>query len=226
MKDYLEGAAPNCLFPGKLVDVARRVREAYPKSSYDHRLWLPKLDESHPFTEIVLSEQFRVGYACFKREVARAIAPETIVEIGIGIGVSALAFMDACPKARYLGLDNDSDHEKKFTVKPSDFVASAMFSKGYSCELNIVDSQKITILAPGDLVHIDGCHDYYATIHDFTMAWRSKAPWILIDDCRDSTVAAAVLWVIHQLRPGSFEWTYFEDTWTGSILVSQEVSRP
>jgi hypothetical protein len=206
----------------KLIDVSRRIRMSYPTATYDHRPFLPRLTDA-----TLQSEEFRVGYACFKRAVAEAIVPARIIEIGMGLGISAAAFLDACPEAIYLGIDNDHDYkEHVFPVRPTVFVRELLASQGRHFDFLASDSQHMTELPRVDLVHIDGCHDYFATIHDVLLAWDSGAPWILIDDCRDSTVAAAVLWVVHQKRPGSFEWAYFEDTYTGSILISREVTRP
>ena len=210
------------ILTSKLIAAAERIRAEYPTSPYDHRAALPVYADP-----LLHTEEFRVGYACFKRAVAAAISPERITEIGVGLGISALAFLDACPTAAYLGIDNDHDYEAHvFPVRPTDFVRAQLASCNYRFDILASNSQRMTELPFADLVHIDGCHDYFATIHDMLLAWDSGTPWILIDDCRDSTVAAAVLWVVHQKRPGSFEWTYFEDTYTGSILISQEVSRP
>jgi len=225
MIDYLEGAAENCIFRGELVEYARRIRERYPKSIYDHRPYLPKLDPAR--AEWMMTEQFRVGYACFKREVAKVLAPKNIVEIGVGLGVSALAFMDGCPTAHYSGIDNNLESGKDFPVIPTEFVSERLRIAGYT-DYNIIveDSKNIKFLPKVDLVHVDGDHDYATAINDVLLAWTSNSPWILVDDCRDSTVASAVMWVMQQYHAGSTDWAYFEDTWTGSILICREKSRP
>ena len=50
-----------------------------------------------------------VPYYRTKWAIARVLQPQTILEIGVRFGYSALAFLDAVPSARYLGIDNDSD---------------------------------------------------------------------------------------------------------------------
>ena len=228
MIEYLEGASENCLFRGKLIEYSRKIREGYPKSSYDHKPHLPVLDPPwDKFKEQIYTEQFRIGYACFKREVAKVIQPTKILEIGMGIGISALAFLDACPSAFYLGIDNDKESGRDFPVKPSAFVGRLLANRNYLFDVLARDTRELSSLPmKADLVHVDGSHEYEDAINDVILAWESRAPWILVDDCRDSTVSAAVLAVLHERHPGSTEWTYFEDTWTGSILISREEPRP
>lgn len=227
MLEYLEGASEGCLFRGKLIEYSRAIRENFPKSDYDHRPYLPELNPPwDKFKEQIMTEQFRLGYACFKREVAKVLQPKTIVEIGVGIGISALAFLDGCPKAKYLGIDNDVEEKRDFPVQPTGFVTSLLYHKGYDFGIVQRDSHTLEAFPDADLIHVDGAHDYYSAIQDVILAWRTKSPWILVDDCRDSTVAAAVMWVLHNAHPGSTDWAYFEDTWTGSILISREVARP
>lgn len=222
MLEYLEGASDGCIFRGKLVEYSRAIRENFPKSTYDHRPYLPEAYQK----EWVRTEQFRIGYAAFKREVANVLQPKTILEIGVGIGISAMAFLDACPEASYTGIDNDSEEGRDFPVRPTGFVTDLLYAKKYDYTILKKDSHTLESFPDADLIHVDGAHDYFSAVRDMILAWGTKSPWILVDDCRDSTVAAAVMWVLHNARPGSTDWAYFEDTWTGSILISREVSRP
>ena len=211
------------LFPCKLVEASRLIREGYPISTYNHRFNLP--DQRHPWD----LEQFRLGYACFKREVAKVLQPKIILEIGVGIGISAMAFMDACPSSYYLGIDSDVESGRDFPVQPSLFVYKLLASKSYSFDILKLDSQKMnSVPAVPDFVHIDACHSRKATEHDVTLAWNALAPsgFILVDDARDSNVSAGTFDALAKLHPGSIDWTYFEDTWTGSILIHREQSRP
>src|SRR5438876_5048500 len=149
------------IFPCKLVEVSRLIREGYPVSTYDHRPNLP--DQRHPWD----LEQFRLGYACFKREVARVLHPKIILEIGVGIGISAMAFMDACPNSFYLGIDSDAESGRDFPVQPSLFVSILLKSKSYTFDILKLDSQKMNSLpAVPDFAHIDACHSREATKHD------------------------------------------------------------
>src|SRR5215475_7774743 len=87
------------IFASDCVIAASEIEAGYRFSDYDHRGMLPNFEPDSPF----YLEQFRVGYACFKREVAKVLKPKVIVEIGIGVGIGALAMMDGAPKAKYIG---------------------------------------------------------------------------------------------------------------------------
>jgi hypothetical protein len=47
---------------------------------------------------------------------------------------------------------------------------------------------------------------------------ESGSEWILIDDARDPTVIAGAMMAAYMAKV-MFHWAYFEDTWTGSILI-------
>src|SRR4030095_4935046 len=206
------------IFGGNLTDYASKIRHSYPLSTYDHRPSLPM-----GVAPLFYTDKFRLGYACFKREVAKILQPKKIVEIGVGIGISALAFLDAIPTATYIGIDNDSEADKDFPITPSTFVAGLIDNRA---KIILKDSAKIDRLPPSDLVHVDGDHSYEAAYNDVMLAWRSEARWILVDDARDSVVSAATMDALRRKSPGSVDWAYFEDTWTGSILISRVKERP
>lgn len=199
-----------------IARVAKDIREVW--SNYDHRPFLPSGLASFYYTE-----EFRLGYAAFKAAVTEQLQPKTIIEIGVGVGVSALAFLDGCPTATYIGIDNDAECMRDFPVKPSEFVQGLLGAYGRIWKK---DSTKIDRLPPADLVHIDGDHSYEGAYNDVMLAWRSEARWILVDDARDSVVAAATFDALHRKSPGSVDWAYFEDTWTGNILISRVKERP
>jgi len=206
------------IFGGELTEYASRIRHNYPLSTYDHRPFLPK-----NIAPLFFTEKFRLGYACFKREVAYVLQPKRIIEIGVGLGISALAFLNGCPSATYLGIDNDCETERDFPIKPSEFVSNLLGPKG---KIEIKDSLTIDRLPAADLIHIDGGHSYGDAYSDVMLAWRSDIKWILVDDARDSVVAAATMAALYRKSPGSVDWAYFEDTWTGSILISRIKERP
>jgi len=195
----------------------------YRDSSYDHRPYLPP-----GVNEKLHSEEFRVGYACFKRQVTAVLKPKIIFEIGVGLGISALAFMNGSPFSYYYGIDNDLQDHQDFPITPTKFVNELLQKGGYKYLIENINSQEISngpIMA--DLVHVDADHSREATKHDVMVAWRSTAPrgYILIDDTRDSNVTAGVFDAIADIRPGSLDWAYFEDTYTGNILISKHKER-
>ena len=206
------------LFPGTLTNAAWYIRGLYRRSTYDHRPFLPAGIPDYYHTE-----EFRIGYAAFKREVAAVLQPKSIVEIGVGIGVSALAFLDGAPNATYFGIDNDCESNRDFPVTPSEFVGNYLGNRG---KIWLKDSTKIDRLPAGDLIHIDGSHEYDVAYLDTLLAWRSEFKWILVDDARDSVVSAAVFEALRRKASGSVDWAYFEDTWTGNLLISRVKERP
>jgi hypothetical protein len=211
-----KGDGPH-IFGGECVKVASEIEANYRKSTYDHRLFLPTFRPDSPF----YLEEYRVGYACFKREVAKVLQPKIIVEIGIGVGIAALAMMDGAPTAKYEGIDND---EEEFPMipreKPTELVSYLMSEKSYDFRIVTNDSQAMDKIPFCDLVHVDGDHRREFVRNDVGLAWRSEAKWILCDDARDAEVVAGVFEALAiDLKRGSVDWAYFGDTWTGSILI-------
>jgi hypothetical protein len=205
------------IFGGECLKVASEIETNYRKSTYDHRPFLPNFEEDSPF----YLEQYRIGYACFKREVAKVLKPKIIVEIGVGIGIAALAMMDGSPQSSYFGIDND---EYVFPVSPAiiptQFVSGWMDAKSYPFHIVVNDSQQMEKIPFCDLVHVDGDHRREAARNDVGLAWRSEAKWILCDDARDAEVVAGIFEALAlDLKRGSVDWAYFGDTWTGSILI-------
>lgn len=206
-------AGADSVFASPLIYVASDIRKMYPLSAYDHKPLLPEYDKSVAFIQ---TEQFRRGYAAFKHSVAKVLQPRTICEIGIGSGVAALAFLAGAPAASYLGLDDGSkDAEESGLAMPH--VRRMMDSQGYKYEIRIGDSMKLASVPKADLFHVDGAHDYEHALNDTRVAFESGSEWILVDDARDPTVASAAMLAAFGSH-AMFEWAYFEDSWTGSIL--------
>lgn len=205
---------PKHVFESQLIYAAGDIREAYLVSDYDHVPMIPDYDKNHPF---IGTEQFRKGYAAFKHCVARVIQPKTICEIGIGSGVAALAMLAGAPSAHYTGIDDGSkDAEESGMALPH--VRRMLDEKGYKYEIVIKDSMKLPSAPKVDLFHVDGSHDYEHALNDVRLAFASESEWILVDDARDPTVASAAMLSAFSARV-MFHWAYFEDTWTGSILL-------
>lgn len=206
------------VFGSECNRVATMIDLGYRQSTYDHRPFLPNFSPDSPF----YLEQYRTGYACFKREVAKVIQPMTIVEIGCGVGIGALAMMDGAPiNCLYHGIDsNEADFPTTPKIVPSEFVSHQMTARGYRHEFEIANSQALGEIPEADLVHVDGDHSREGARHDVTLAWLSGARWILCDDARDANVCAGVFESLSiYLARGTVEWAYFNDTWTGSILI-------
>lgn len=207
---------PQRVFESALIYAAADIRALYPISDYDHRPEVPEYDKQFPFIQ---TEQFRRGYAAFKHTVAKVLQPRTICEIGIGSGVAARAFLAAAPTAHYTGIDDGSKNLEE-NCGVTDHTRKLLVARGYSHSLLFSDSLKLTKsqVPKVDLFHVDGAHDLEHANNDTKLAFESGSEWILIDDARDPTVAGAAMAAAYMARI-MFEWTYFEDTWTGSILI-------
>jgi hypothetical protein len=203
----------------ELTEAAKQIRALAAVSAYRHQP-PPALASLDWTNEKMLQD----GYAGFKHAVACVLKPQRVLEIGIGAGVAATAFCRAAIEAgrtfQYLGVDN-LEMQSKTGVACSEIAMEELRRLGATVEFIRSDSMRLTKPPEGefDLVHVDACHSYNAASHDTKLAIKSGAPWILIDDCRDSQVCAGVFRGLFELRPGSIEWAYFEDTYTGSILL-------
>ena len=203
-----------------IIEVSRRIRLHHEAAYYDHRGDLPDPLPAM-WQQAIRSEEYRRRYACFKYAVALAVKPRSVCEIGVGPCIAALAFLRARPGLRYVGIDNGYDSKFGYDVIAEARRRLAGFDAGI---VVVPDSQDLKELPSGpfDLVHIDGGHDWGHAFTDTCLAWDSGTPWIMVDDGRDPTVASAALTAIRTRCPeGLVDWAYFEDTWTGSILIQR-----
>ncbi len=120
-----------------------------------------------------------VPYYRGKWAIARRLQPASILEIGVRYGYSALAFLDACPTARYTGIDLDT--ELYGGAKGAIEWARAR-AAGRHAEFLVADSQTFSRFPGGDydLIHIDGQQDQQGFQHDMEVA-LSQARYILVD---------------------------------------------
>lgn len=190
------------------LTVVEQIRGRWTTSRYDHKLYLPDLPRLEKWRG---DEAFRRTYAAFKFSVADVLKPKSIVEVGVGFAVAARAFLFTSPNAWYVGYDDGS-------MDPRAFDVSMSVLKDFDARIMPQESSKLTHLPACDFCHVDGAHDYGHAYHDTMMALRA-AKWVLVDDCRDSQVAAAVMQAIYCWRPGDVAWCYFEDTRGGDILI-------
>lgn len=208
--------SPDVIFPDAISTIAAKIREAARTCTYDHRPFLHPADADIAFK---LTEEFRAGYAAIKWAVSKVLQPKAICEIGVGGGLAALAMLDACPTAAYVGIDS-CRYEDDLAVPLLGHVEEQFIALKRHARILRQDSKSLKKL-PGefDLVHVDGDHSFEYARHDLAMAFASGVPWILVDDARDNQVVAGIFTALFALRPGSTEWAMFEDTWTGSILI-------
>jgi len=183
------------------------IRRLWAVDGYDHR---PRLPDLPGLEKWIGDERFRATYAAFKHTVASILQPTSICEIGVGFGVSAHAFLDACPQVLYAGYDDGSmDPRILRTVRELQGPGRTVFAR---------ETSRLDALPSCDFCHVDGCHLMGHQAHDVGLALRA-ATWVLVDDARDSQVAAATMLALFGYQPGDCLWAYFEGTWSGDILI-------
>jgi 2-polyprenyl-3-methyl-5-hydroxy-6-metoxy-1,4-benzoquinol methylase len=160
------------------------IQKIYWNTNFDFRKYAFQDDElSHLFPDWV--PYYRMKYA-----ICKTINPTSILETGVRYGYSAITFLNACPNARYLGIDNDTN---TFGVSSGAIQYAKRVLADYHADIILADSQEMEEF-PGvhwDLIHIDGQQGGDGTFHDLEMAIR-KASWILVDGyfCSDENMVA------------------------------------
>ena len=210
-------------FGGECIQAAAAIDRIYRTLTYDHRPWLDSHEEN---LDAKRTEEYRIGYACFKYAVARVLCPHRIVEIGVGSGVAAIAFAMAdnhahtlSDGAHYIGLDS-GEWEDRLGHNFLKAVDDKLNALQVEHQLVRGDSRDVDCLPECDLVHVDGDHSMEAVRHDVAIAWKSGAKWILCDDARDPAVVAGTFQALSlDLNRGCVEWAYFGDSWTGNLLI-------
>lgn len=149
------------------------INKIYNNIDFDFRKYAYQDDGlSHLFPDWV--PYYRMKYA-----ICKTINPTSILETGVRYGYSAITFLNACPNARYLGIDNDTN---TFGGSSGAILYAKRILKDYHADILLADSQEMEEF-PGehwDLIHIDGQQDGDGTFHDLEMAIR-KTSWILVD---------------------------------------------
>lgn len=120
-----------------------------------------------------------------KHAIALELQPKSILEIGVRAGYSALAFLNACPKARYLGLDAENGQHGGAGGPWTPWAVELL--KPYDAKVIVVDTQTLASLSQHgqfDLVHVDGDHTKTGCSHDLGLAFGVLAPGgaVLVDD--------------------------------------------
>lgn len=142
-------------------------------SDYDFR------EIAHPADPLGHLFEEWVPYYRLKRSIAQVLEPKTILEIGVRFGYSAHAFLSACPTAKYIGIDNDS--ENFGGVRGALLHAKSILAK-CKASFQTEDSQTLSTL-PGelhDLIHVDGQQDGAGSYRDLELA-LAQGRHILVD---------------------------------------------
>ena len=120
-----------------------------------------------------------LAYYRMKWAIARVLKPESILEIGVRFGYSALAFLNASPSAQYVGIDIDSP---SFGGSPGALDWARKACSQYQAKFILADSTEMERFpgGPYDLIHVDGQQDGEGTLHDLILA-SAQASYILVD---------------------------------------------
>jgi hypothetical protein len=123
--------------------------------------------------------------------LARKHQPRRIVEVGVRYGYSAAAWLLACPKATYLGLDIIATRKGTHGglgrgTNTFPYVRSMLARLAPSAQIELIhaNSQQMPGFPPADFYHIDGDHTAAGALADIDKAFSACGPGgvIVVDD--------------------------------------------
>lgn len=158
-----------------------------------------------------------VPYYRLKWATAAALQPRSILEIGVRFGYSAAAFLDACPSARYLGVDADVAAFGG-AAGALDFAAKVL--QPYDARIVVADTQQMQRLpgGPYDLIHVDGQQDGDGSFHDLDLA-VGQAKFVLVDGYHWNRLnCLAVTEFLHR-NLDAFDWYFVLPGYGGDLLA-------
>lgn len=161
----------------------------------------------------------QLQYARFKYAVAAVLCPRTVYEVGVGWGVSALAFHNGCPSSHFFGIDNGDMHP------------NAISTGSIQLRTRTVDSADLAEFihpdGPIDLLHIDGGHGLEHKAADIVKALNAKPEWLLVDDINNVMVAAGTFAGLYRAhRCPDLAMIYIGDAHTGNLLIHVDRQEP
>jgi 2-polyprenyl-3-methyl-5-hydroxy-6-metoxy-1,4-benzoquinol methylase len=156
-----------------MKDMVEEIRTTAERATYDFR------ETAYPEDPLRYLFPDWVPYYRMKWATARVLRPESILEIGVRFGYSALAFLNAAHSARYVGIDLDLP---TFGGSVGAINWARKACSQYRAEFVIADSTKMERFPGGryDLIHVDGQQDVSGTMHDLILA-AHQAKYILLD---------------------------------------------
>ncbi len=127
------------------------------------------------------------GYYKVKYKLCKEQNPKVIAEIGVRAGYSAWTFLQACPKAGYIGFDaNNGTHGGQGGKDGKFFKWAKKILEPYNHRLIELDTQTVDSLniRDVDFFHVDGDHTTKGVQHDLDLAFEciSDTGLIVVDD--------------------------------------------
>jgi len=176
---------------------------------FDESIICPNDPTATPTRIAEYKDYYKIKYSICKEQ-----NPKHIVEIGVRAGYSAWTFLQACPRAKYIGFDaNNGTHGGQGGQDGSFFEWAKKILSGYNFELIELDTQRINNLNIGnvDFFHVDGDHSIRGVQHDLDLAIETlnDSGIILVDD----------ITYINTVRTGVQNWLSQHSTTTVSKFV-------
>ncbi|AFY58271.1 methyltransferase, cyclopropane fatty acid synthase [Rivularia sp. PCC 7116] len=137
------------------------------------------IETANPHDPLASSFQDWVNYYKLKWSIANVLKPNSILEIGVRFGYSAVAFLEAYPSAKYVGIDLDTDF---FGGVKGGINWAKKITKPFNTEFIVANTQTMKLF-PGDvydLIHVDGQQDGDGSLHDLELAIK-QGKYILMD---------------------------------------------
>lgn len=159
-------------------------------------------------------------YYAVKAAIAAWLQPNSILEIGVRAGYSALAFWQGSEFSEYVGLDANQgnwggirgyvDHARSLVP---------------NSHIYVFDTQKLTdirgLMPPGPvLAHVDGDHGWAGAKHDIELCLNGGAAYVVVDDYwYVPAVRAAADDVVEERR---LACAYVPDIMRGNLIIANQ----
>lgn len=180
-------------------------------SDYDFRGYSCQQDElAHLFPDLI--EKYRL-----KHSICKTLQPANLIEIGVGYGYSARAFLDACPAARYIGIENNfvangvGENALKWAQK---------ITEEFSVSFLIGDYQQLRSLPKGpyDLIHLSGQRNGDEIYRYLELAFE-KGRAVLVDELfKSSELMQSTTWFLKKYGK-FFEYSFLIPNCFGQLLI-------
>lgn len=181
-------------------------------TQYDQQVYLERKDA------------FMHKYRCFYA-VAKTIAPQKIIELGMCAGASADAYLSAAPDADYTGIDVfgvSPRHDDGSPWDPYEIAERLFRERGFkNWKLIRADLRTLEKLpAQSDFVVVDAEHDFDNEYADLQLALTANPSFIFVDDAADENGAKpAIEKFLKEDLAGLVEYTFSVSYIDGGLVI-------